>query len=215
MQLWQYWPPWLREIEEFAKLADAEQPEMDMLSGTVSTAPNHLFLDTVSGASIERWERILGIQRAPGETEEYRRKRIKNVYGAQMPFTMAWLAVQLDQLIGVGLWDVIVENDAFTFYVQTESTNEGFAVELERTVDAFKPANMLFAYITLTYLAITIGVLVANYAVEWPEAGPEICGTIATSDATGIIIQQAVTAEVDGASLEAVFVPCGTEAAGA
>lgn len=214
MQLWQYWPPWLREIEELAKLVDAEQPEMDMLSETVSNAPNHLFLDTISGASIERWEQILGIQRAPGETEEYRRKRIKNVYGAQMPFTMAWLAIQLDQLIGVGLWDIIVENDAFTFYVQTESTNEGFAIELERTVDAFKPANMLFAYITLTVSAFVVAAVISNYDVAWPETGPEVCGAIGMSDASGLIIYQSVEADSVGAAFDVAFVPCGTEAAG-
>ena len=150
MQLWQYWPPWFREIEEFAKLADAEQPEMDMLSDTVSTAPNHLFLDTISGASIERWEQILGIQSAPGETEEYRRKRIKSVYGAQMPFTMAWLSVQLDQLIGPGLWSATVVHDAFTLnvYVDLFAKNQADAasVLLRRTAPANMVLNVLLLY---------------------------------------------------------------------
>lgn len=87
MKLKEYWPPLLQEILDFSALATAQQPELDAWLTAVRQTPNDFFLSTLTEHGIQRWETILGIVPADGETLAQRREHIQILYADQLPYT--------------------------------------------------------------------------------------------------------------------------------
>lgn len=91
MKIEKYWPPFLQEIEDFKRLAYAEQPELDALQSGVSDTKKDFFLSTLTEEGIRRWEKILGITPLTSDTLQARRNRIQVQYADQIPYTYRYL----------------------------------------------------------------------------------------------------------------------------
>ena len=76
MVLKEYWPRYLQELIEFQQIANAEQPEFENAVSDVKSAADDFFLVSLSEYGCERWEKILGLSAAPGDTVQDRRDRI-------------------------------------------------------------------------------------------------------------------------------------------
>ena len=102
MELLDLWPEFLRELREFAALAQAQQGEMDTAEQTVRAAPGDFFAATLSPAGAGRWEAMLGLPVRTQEDLEQRRFRILSKWAEQRPFTLVRLRQLLDTLCGQG-----------------------------------------------------------------------------------------------------------------
>ena len=87
MKLKDYWPRCLQDLVEFQQIANAEQPEFETALGDVRTAADDFFLATLSEYGCQRWEAIMGLHTADGDTLEARRERILIKYLDQLPYT--------------------------------------------------------------------------------------------------------------------------------
>lgn len=87
MKLVDYWPPFLQEVEDFALLAKAQQPEFDKWELAVQQFPEDFFLSTLSEYGVKRWEKVLGIQAGDGLPLEQRRRQIQMAYASSLPYT--------------------------------------------------------------------------------------------------------------------------------
>ena len=87
MVLKEYWPRYLQELIEFQQIAGAEQPEFEKAVSDVKSAADDFFLVSLSEYGCERWEKILGLSAAPGDTLQDRRDRILIKYLDQLPYT--------------------------------------------------------------------------------------------------------------------------------
>ena len=76
MKLKDYWPRCLQDLVEFQQIANAEQPEFETALDDVRTAADDFFLATLSEYGCQRWEAIMGLHAADGDTLEARRERI-------------------------------------------------------------------------------------------------------------------------------------------
>ena len=94
------WPNFLQDILEFRKIAEAEQPEFDGAIQAVESLHHEFSIFTVTEIGAARWERILGIQRAPGDTLAQRRSKIQTRYLSQLPYTYRNLLRYLAQISG-------------------------------------------------------------------------------------------------------------------
>lgn len=209
-----YWPRYLQELLEFNLIAQAEQPEFDVAAEKAIRAADELFLETLSLEGVKRWEKIIGIVPKPDETLSFRRKRILNIYSAQLPFTKRWLATKLDTIIGPGLWDLIIDEQEFKFYVQSAESNQNFANELLETIETVKPANMEFFYVVWFFYKLQVSPIFRSYLYSFLESGPEVCGTQYSEATIGRLIKQDVAASgIINAYLTA-FPECGPEVCG-
>lgn len=86
MKLKDYWPRCLQDLVEFQQIANAEQPEFETALDDVRTAADDFFLATLSEYGCQRWEAIMGLHAADGDTLEARRERILIKYLDQLPY---------------------------------------------------------------------------------------------------------------------------------
>lgn len=87
MELLNYWPRYIRELIEFQQIANGLQPEFEKAAQEVQDAPQDFFLVSLSDYGCKRWEAILGLSVASGDTLETRRQRILLKYLDQLPYT--------------------------------------------------------------------------------------------------------------------------------
>lgn len=100
MELHEYWPEFLAELKEFRTLAQAEQPEVTAAQLVVRQMPDDFFIETLTEAGAERWEKMLGLPAAGDWPLEDRRFRIMTWATEQAPFTFRRLKELLGTLCG-------------------------------------------------------------------------------------------------------------------
>ena len=100
MRLIDYWPIFLQKLREFIDLAEAEQPEVDLLWNNIRQSPDEFFLKAMTVYGIERWEKILGLVSFPHDTLEDRRYRIEVFLSQRLPYTYRQMIKQLVLLVG-------------------------------------------------------------------------------------------------------------------
>ena len=141
MELLNYWPQYVRDLVEFQWIAKAEQPEFDKAAQDVRNAPQDFFLVSLSEYGCQRWERILRLSAAPGDTLETRRQRILLKYLDQLPYTYRWLLQYLASISSN--FKVTLNNDAYKLFIQILLTGypqrDALAAILRRTI----PANLV------------------------------------------------------------------------
>lgn len=135
------WPGFLQDILEFREIADAEQPEWDRAAETVDGLHREFSIFTMTEAGATRWERILGIQRAPGETLEQRRSRIQTKYLSQLPYTYRNLLRYLLQISGD--FTVNLDHASYTLYLDMLMTSGDQKKALLAVLAEQLPANIL------------------------------------------------------------------------
>ena len=107
MQLKAYWIPKIREIDEFQKLADAEQPEVDLLKQKVAQFPKEIIVNSATNVGLSRYESMLGLHKMA--TTDLRRTSILQNLNNSLPFTMPYLKNLLNSVIGEGDYWLTVE----------------------------------------------------------------------------------------------------------
>ena len=107
MQLKAYWIPKIREIDEFQKLADAEQPEVNLLKQKVAQFPKEIIVNSATNVGLIRYESMLGLHKMA--TTDLRRSSILQNLNNSLPFTMPYLKNLLNSVIGEGDYWLTVE----------------------------------------------------------------------------------------------------------
>ena len=107
MQLKAYWIPKIREVDEFQKLADAEQPEVDLLKQKVAQFPKEIIVNSATNVGLSRYESMLGLHKMA--TTDLRRTSILQNLNNSLPFTMPYLKNLLNSVIGEGDYWLTVE----------------------------------------------------------------------------------------------------------
>lgn len=107
MQLKEYWIPKIREIDEFQKLAYAEQPEVDLLKQKVKQVPKEIVVNSATNVGLSRYESMLGLHKMA--TTDLRRTNILQNLNNSLPFTMPYLKNLLNSVIGEGDYWLTIE----------------------------------------------------------------------------------------------------------
>ena len=145
------WPNFLQDILEFRKIAEAEQPELDSAVQAVESLHHEFSIFTVTEIGAARWERILGIQRAPGDTLAQRRSKIQTRYLSQLPYTYRNLLRYLAQISGD--FTVNLDYANYTLYLDILLTGYEQKEALFAVLTDMLPANILLkvkSVITMT-----------------------------------------------------------------
>lgn len=144
-RLMSYLPPLYHDIAEFEELMNAQQPEIDSVKSTVDRLLDNQFVLTANEAAIKRREKILSIQADPKtETLSFRRKRIINRQSTKPPFTIRFLQQRLDFLVGPDRAITSVDSQRYILKVTASIDDASVFKEVERTVKAIIPANLIY-----------------------------------------------------------------------
>lgn len=141
MQIKEYWPRFLQDLIEFDQIAGAEQPEFTKAVQDVQGAPDDFFLSTLSEYGCQRWEAILGLLAAPGDTVEARRERILIAYLDQLPYTYRTLLKYLATVSND--FKVVLNNDAYELFIRIRLSGYTQRDALAAVLGQMIPANLV------------------------------------------------------------------------
>lgn len=93
-------PTYFRPVLEFQQLMIAHGWGYDLAGNTAGLVLNNFFLQTCDEDTIEQYEKLFGIFPESGETMEYRRERILQIFSSVAPFDINYLDDRLRELFG-------------------------------------------------------------------------------------------------------------------
>lgn len=152
MQLKEYWPRYLQDVIEFDQIAGAEQPEFEKAVQDVRSAPDDFFLVSLSEYGCRRWEMILGLSAAPGDTVEERRERILIKYLDQLPYTYRALLKYLSTVSEN--FTVRLDNETYELFVRIVLNGYSQRDALVAVLGQMIPANIVL--LTQTVIPQTV-----------------------------------------------------------
>lgn len=148
-------PPWYREILDYQEICQTEKEQFATLAEEIASVADNFFFQTMDEPAISMWEQILNIMPDPGkESLEFRRERALNRISSRPPYTLGFLYQRLDDLIGIGRWNVTVDYPNYTLYIESSAENQQYATEVAYTVNSIKPAHIV--YINVPYLSAKV-----------------------------------------------------------
>lgn len=139
-----YFPSLYNNILEIDNLVKVENDLFENLNSEFDKAIRNEYVVTADKETIKRYETLLRITDGDDKELSFRRQRILNRLAMNMPFTIKALKQKLDELIGKGNYNVFVDLDRFTLYVESKILNQVWFNETYITIHKMKPANIIF-----------------------------------------------------------------------
>lgn len=97
-RLQEYLPKFMLKFREMDALLSAENPEFDTLKKNIRQMMDDFFIETASETAIARYEKIMGLRPAAGDSLKTRRLRVLLAEGRVERFTIARLIETAAQL---------------------------------------------------------------------------------------------------------------------
>lgn len=93
-------PEYFRPILEFQKIMEVHENSLNVFEKNADQVWKNLFIQTCDEATISLYENRFGIIPIPGDTLEYRRKRLLQKYNTITPFSIEFLKSRLTVMYG-------------------------------------------------------------------------------------------------------------------
>ena len=138
MQLKEYWISKIQDVDEFKRLASAEQPEIDLFSQKVKQFPKEIIVNSATNAGLSRYESMLGLHKMA--TIDLRRTNILQNLNNSLPFTLQYLKNLLNSVVGKEDYWLIV--DGYHLELGVIATKEDILEMLRDDLRKKIPANM-------------------------------------------------------------------------
>ena len=151
-----YLPPFIRDYKEPAAALEAEDPEFRIVWEAVDKVLKNRFISAADEFGLGRFEKMLGISPADGDSLDVRRSRIQNRWNNQVPFTLRALSSRLAELLG-GEHNFSLHPDfdsAYGLTVVVYSANDKPDVELRYLLESMVPMNIA---VEIVYESVTDG----------------------------------------------------------
>lgn len=167
-QLSSYVPSYYNKVQEMDALMQVEQSMLDEFQYEMLRAFQNTFVLTADVSGIQLFESMLSIVANPStEDLEFRRQRVLNRLTTSPPFTMRFLKQKLDAIIGQGKWQVTMDYDNYTLYVEASALNQNWYSELEFTINQIKPCNIVFINRPRTDMSMTLSEEISYRTMKW------------------------------------------------
>lgn len=146
IDLKKFLPDCYKGILEVEAEQEALSIEINKLNATFKQAMMDQFIQYCSLKAINYYEQIFDIIPDPAtETLEMRRERILNrMRNLRPPYTKWYLRRILDNFFGVGNYSLEIDNDNFIITIESSSDNSFWYHEVQVTMTAIKPCNMIY-----------------------------------------------------------------------
>lgn len=203
-QVCKYLPTWYQDISDYKEICKAESAQMAIAEALTKRVYGNFYFSTMDGTALAEWEELFGIIADPTETIAFRRDRILNRLSMKPPYTIKFLQAQLDKLIGAGNYNLIVDAQNFTIYVESAAESQAYAIEVNYTLNNIKPAHIVYINVPFIEAGVLAGESIGksekiyNYRLGAWGLGLQPFASNTTME----VIKVATTPSIQGAFLE-------------
>ncbi len=138
----EYWPPIIRELKEFRKIAEIENPELEKLWQEIENIVDDQFIETATERGIARREKILGVVPFADDTLESRRFRVRGLWNEKLPYTYRVLLEKLENLCGADGYTISLNTEEYSLDIKIELTKKRMFDAVSEIVKRMIPANI-------------------------------------------------------------------------
>lgn len=138
-----YFPSYYDNILEIDILKNVENSELNTTYEIFQEVYRNQFIVTCDENGIVKYETLLGIIANPStETLQFRIERVLNRLNQKPPYTINFLKLFLDDLLGKNKYNIYV-ND-YTLYFESSLIDQQWFEEISITINNIKPCNIQF-----------------------------------------------------------------------
>lgn len=142
-QIEDYWPNILKDVREFKKIANAENPELRIIWEAVENLMNDQFIETATIRGVVRREKMLEITPYFDDDIESRRFRVLARWNDKLPYTYRILEKKLNQLCGQEHYTMTLNANDYWLDIKIELTRKRMFDEVDRLTRQMVPANIV------------------------------------------------------------------------
>lgn len=140
-----YFPRFYDGYVEIDAIIDTEDKAFEEIGVNFRRAINNQFIKLADEAGISAYEVLFDVIADPStETLEERRDRLLNRVSVIPYYTTIFLRNRLDSLIGAGLYNLIIDYDNYTLYLESVAKNQLYYNEIAVLMSNIKPCNIVF-----------------------------------------------------------------------
>lgn len=140
-----YFPRFYDGYVEIDAIIDTEDKAFEEIGVNFRRAINNQFIKLADETGISAYEVLFDMIADPStETLEERRDRLLNRVSVIPYYTTIFLRNRLDSLIGAGLYNLIIDYDNYTLYLESAAKNQLYYNEIVVLMSNIKPCNIVF-----------------------------------------------------------------------
>lgn len=171
-----YFPRFYDGYVEIDAIIDTEDKAFEEIGVNFRRAINNQFIKLADETGISAYEALFDVIADPStETLEERRDRLLNRVSVIPYYTTIFLRNRLDSLIGAGLYNLIIDYDNYTLYLESAAKNQLYYNEIAVLMSNIKPCNIVFINMPLVSQQIfvseqvNVSKLIYNYVLggQW------------------------------------------------
>ena len=138
-----YFPSYYDNVLEIDILKNVENSELDTAYKIFQEIYRNQFIVTCDENGIVKYETLLGIIANPStETLQFRIERVLNRLNQKPPYTINFLKLFLDDLLGKNKYNIYVSD--YTLYFESSVIDQQWFEEISITINNIKPCNIRF-----------------------------------------------------------------------
>lgn len=149
MKLLEYWIPQIQETKEFEQIANAEQPNVDLLHQKINDFPNEIIVNTSTNAGLKKWEKVLDIPTT--HQLDVRRFNVLLKLNNKVNLTYRWLDNKLQLAVGKNCYQIELDHDKYALRVSVTADKENILINLRKELRKLIPANLILDTSTLEH----------------------------------------------------------------
>lgn len=151
------YPNFERKILEFQKIAGAEDMFISDADFERQRVLANQFVLTADANGLSMFENLYGIIPQSTDSLELRRERILIRIQLQPPYTVKFLKLQLDKIIGKGQYELDIDYDKFEISIGSVAKNQTYAQEISIIMGKILPCNMRYITTLLVLAKMLLG----------------------------------------------------------
>lgn len=152
-----YFPRFYDGYVEIDAIIDTEDKAFEEIGVNFRRAINNQFIKLADETGISAYEVLFDVIADPStETLEERRNRLLNRVSVIPYYTTIFLRNRLDSLIGAGLYNLIIDYDNYTLYLESAAKNQLYYNEIAVLMSNIKPCNIVFINMPLVLQQIFV-----------------------------------------------------------
>lgn len=138
-----YLPEVIKNINEFQAIATAENPELTLLWETINDVMNEQFVNDASDYGVKRWEYILKIKPKDTDTLDFKKFKILIKLKKELPYTYRYLERYLTNLCAADGFTLELKNNDYALIVKINLIAKKFFDEVGVFLNETVPANLI------------------------------------------------------------------------
>lgn len=136
-----YLPLFLQDVEEFKEIFKAENTELEKLKDMLFEILEEIDVETAKSYGLDRYEEIYKINKTSNDVSE-RRNKILYKINSKLPYTYRWLEEKLRTLVGDENYFITLDNENYSLNIEISGIYKDAAEILKKDLRLQVPANM-------------------------------------------------------------------------